>query len=57
MRGSYVPLYVETEDLDTVVVLPFHCLLPGIEFLPFVDILPTGVTSPRRKSLELEESP
>ena len=42
----YAPLDVETENLDSVVVLPLHSLLPSIELLALVDVFPVGVTTP-----------
>lgn len=38
-------LNVEPVNSDSQVILIFHILLPGIEFLPFVNILSTSGTS------------
>lgn len=43
---EHIPFDVEAEDLDAIVVLPVHGLLPSIELLPFVDVFTACVASP-----------
>lgn len=43
---SYAPFDVETEDLDTKVVLSLDRLLSSVELLPFVNVFTTSITSP-----------
>ena len=47
--GTCVPLDIEPEYLNPIVVLSLDGLLPGIELFPFVNILATGITPPAHK--------
>ena len=41
-----IPFNVKPEDLDAIIVLPFHRLLPCVELLAFVDVFSASITSP-----------
>ena len=49
MGRAYLPLYIKSEYFNPIIVLSFHGLLPGIELLPFVDVLAAGIASPAYK--------
>ena len=49
MGKAHVPFNIESEYLDPIVVLPLHGLLPGIELLPLINVLATGIASPAHK--------
>ena len=44
-----VPFNIEPEYLNPIIVLSLDGFLPGIELLPFVNILATGIASPARE--------
>lgn len=45
-EGRYSPLDIESENFDTVVILPLHSFFAGVELFAFVDVFATGVASP-----------
>jgi hypothetical protein len=44
-----IPFDIEPEYLDPIVVLSLYGLLSGIELLPFINVLATGIASPACK--------
>jgi len=49
MGRACVPFNIKSEYFNPIIVLSFHGLLPGVELLPFVDVLTTGIASPAYK--------
>jgi hypothetical protein len=46
IEHCHVPFDIEPENLDAIIVLPFNCLLPRVELLAFINVLPAGIASP-----------